>query len=166
MKKFIVLLLISFFATTMFAQERKNEASQKAQVSQMQQAGVHHHGLPTLPVIGSKDPKFMPPRPGKRIFDFRPSAERNIEHFRNWVQLNLRYPPLAVEGNISGVIYVTFEVKDGKIIPLTSKNILKGVNPLLDKEVIRVINSAPAWAPPQRMPGIQTFSMPVEFILK
>jgi len=64
------------------------------------------------------------------------------------------------------VVYVEFTVTEGKIMPLTIKNILKGVDPLLDNEVIRVINLNPIWAPPGKMHGTKTYSIPVQFILK
>ena len=58
---------------------------------------------------------------------------------------NLRYPEEAHKNNIQGRVIVTFDVeKDGSI---TEARVVKSVNPLLDDEALRVVNSMPNWIP-------------------
>ncbi len=60
-----------------------------------------------------------------------------------------RYPQAAVTKKIEGRVITTFVVeKDGSISDIT---ILRGVDSLLDREAIRVIEAMPKWKP-----GIQT----------
>lgn len=65
--------------------------------------------------------------------------------FVQWVNSVLRFPQEALEKNITGKVTVSFTIaKDGSI---TNAEILKSSNPIFDKEVMRVISSAPKWTP-------------------
>lgn len=69
----------------------------------------------------------------------------NINKFREWVQRNVKYPDIAKENGIQGKVFVMFLVdKEGSVQNVT---ILRGVDPSLDTEVIRVVKSSPTWAP-------------------
>lgn len=62
-----------------------------------------------------------------------------------FIQNNIQYPQDAIEQNIQGKVYVKFVVeKDGTV---SYVKIDKGVDPLLDKEALRVIRSMPKWKP-------------------
>jgi TonB family protein len=68
-----------------------------------------------------------------------------MDDFRKWIQSNLVYPPEAKKNGISGQVYVGFKVtSSGKVSDI---RIIRGVNPLLDKEAIRVVGSSPDWTP-------------------
>lgn len=67
------------------------------------------------------------------------------KEFYKWVSLRLIYPEEAKSQNIQGRIFAQFIVEaDGSVSNVT---ILKGVHPLLDQEVKRVISSSPKWEP-------------------
>jgi len=67
------------------------------------------------------------------------------EAFRDYVSENLRYPREAMEKGISGKVFVQFVVnREGLIENVT---VVKGLDPLLDKEAIRVVANSPAWTP-------------------
>lgn len=69
----------------------------------------------------------------------------NQDEFSSWVASNIQYPKEAVEKGIQGRVFVQFIIeKDGSII---NANILKGIDPLLDKEALRVILQSPKWKP-------------------
>jgi len=90
----------------------------------------------------------------------------SLETFRDWVQKNLVYPPVAVENGIFGRVTVQFAVNSrGEV---TDVKILRGVDPSLDKETIRVILSSPKWgAAKQGGRAVkQQFVMPVIFQLQ
>ncbi len=55
------------------------------------------------------------------------------------------YPEMAKENDIQGTVYVGFVVNEkGKV---TNVTVLRGVDPLLDKEAIKVIQGLPDWKP-------------------
>jgi periplasmic protein TonB len=90
----------------------------------------------------------------------------SLETFREWVQKNLVYPPVAVENGIFGRVTVQFAVNSrGEVVDV---KILRGVDPSLDKETIRVIIASPKWgAAKQGGRAVkQQFVMPVIFQLQ
>ena len=65
--------------------------------------------------------------------------------FREWVNSKIVYPPVAQEKGITGRVFVEFAIdKDGSV---TDVKLLRGVDPLLDGETLRVISSSPNWTP-------------------
>jgi len=65
--------------------------------------------------------------------------------FRDWVGKNTNYPTVAQENGISGRVYVEFTIsKTGEV---TDVKLLRGVDPLLDNEALRVIKASPKWTP-------------------
>jgi protein TonB len=90
----------------------------------------------------------------------------DVSTFREWVQKNLVYPPVAVENGIFGRVTVQFAVNSrGEV---TDVKILRGVDPSLDKETIRVIMSSPKWGPAKQGGRAvkQQFVIPVIFMLQ
>ncbi len=90
----------------------------------------------------------------------------SLETFREWVQKNLVYPPVAVENGIFGRVTVQFAVNSrGEVV---DAKILRGVDPSLDKETIRVIMASPKWGPAKQGGRAvkQQFVMPVIFQLQ
>lgn len=68
-----------------------------------------------------------------------------LDDFRRWVNENMKYPDLAIESGLQGRVHVQFTVNHlGKVVNV---KILRGVDPLLDKEAERVIRSSPDWQP-------------------
>lgn len=67
---------------------------------------------------------------------------------RDFISKNLRYPKFAKEKGIYGPVHVSFIVeKDGS---LTDFIVTRSVDPSLDKEAIRVLQSMPKWNPGKR----------------
>ncbi len=86
--------------------------------------------------------------------------------FSKWVNQRLVYPVKAKENNIQGRVTLQFTVeKDGSI---TGVKVLRGVNPLLDAEAIRVVSSSPNWTPGYQKgkPVRVNYTFPVIFMLK
>ena len=62
-----------------------------------------------------------------------------------YLRKNIKYPAICRENNIQGRVIVSFIVnKDGAIV---EPEVIKGVNPSLDKEALRVISGMPKWKP-------------------
>ena len=81
------------------------------------------------------------------IVDVKPlfNGKGADEAFREFVSENLRYPPEALEHGITARIIVEFIIeRDGSI---RNVRILRGADPLLDAEALRVVNSLPKWTP-------------------
>ena len=67
------------------------------------------------------------------------------DNFRAWVNEKLDYPTVAQENGVYGRVTLSFVVNvDGRVIDVT---LIKGVDPALDKEAIRVVSSSPRWTP-------------------
>ena len=62
-----------------------------------------------------------------------------------YIHDNVRYPVIAQENGIQGIVYVKFVVdKEGKAV---NAEVARPVDPSLDKEALRVINSLPRFKP-------------------
>ncbi|MBR6184462.1 protein TonB [Bacteroidales bacterium WCE2004] len=71
--------------------------------------------------------------------------EGDANSFVKYVQSNIKYPEKALENDIEGKVTVNFVVDAaGKI---RNAKVVKGVDPELDAEALRVVSEAPAWAP-------------------
>ncbi|MCB0430578.1 MAG: energy transducer TonB [Flavobacteriales bacterium] len=83
-----------------------------------------------------------------------------------FLQKNMKYPPKAVDANITGTVHVGFVVlEDGSI---TSVKVLRGIGGGCDEEAIRVVNAMPKWKPgKQRGKAVRcSFTLPVRFQLR
>lgn len=68
-----------------------------------------------------------------------------LKALAKYLKENLEYPQKAIKDNISGQVVVQFVVrKDGRI---SDVEIYKSVDPLLDKEAVRVVKAMPLWEP-------------------
>ena len=79
---------------------------------------------------------------------------------------NIRYPVIAQENGIQGRVICSFVVeRDGSI---TDVQVVRGVDPSLDREAIRVIQQMPRWKPgKQRGSAVRVrFTLPVVFRLQ
>jgi len=88
------------------------------------------------------------------------------EGFRTWIAKNLRYPEIAAENGISGKVYVQFAVNSkGEVVDAV---VVRGVDPALDKEAIRVVLASPKWSPgKQRGKAVKVqFTFPINFVLQ
>ncbi|HBK31794.1 MAG TPA: energy transducer TonB, partial [Porphyromonadaceae bacterium] len=78
---------------------------------------------------------------------------------------HIQYPPIARENAIEGRVICKFIIeKDGSI---SDVQVVRGVEPSLDREAVRVIESMPRWIPGQHHTEIVRvrFTMPVIFRL-
>ena len=85
---------------------------------------------------------------------------------RKYIAENVRYPEMAKENDIQGTVYVRFVVDtDGSV---KNVEVIRGVDQLLDKEAIRVVQSLPKWKPgKQRGKAVKvSHSVPIKFALQ
>ncbi len=94
-----------------------------------------------------------------------PEFPGGLSQFYRFLAVHVQYPKEARDKQIEGKVIVEFTVeKDGS---LSAFKILKGVDPSLDQEAIRVLKSTPKWTP-----GMQngtavrsSYAVPISFYL-
>lgn len=83
-----------------------------------------------------------------KVFDVveqMPTFPGGMGALYQWINKNPKYPVAAEADGIQGRVIVCFNVgKDGTI---SNATISKSVNPMLDKEAVRLVNSMPNWIP-------------------
>ena len=90
----------------------------------------------------------------------------DANQFSKWVNSRLVYPEIAKENGVQGRVTLQFTVeKDGTV---TKVKVLRGVDPSLDKEAVRVVSMSPKWKPgKQRDRAVPvTYTFPVIFQLR
>ena len=86
--------------------------------------------------------------------------------FSKWVNSKLVYPEIAKENGVQGRVTLQFTVNtDGSVSNVT---VLRGVDPSLDKEAMRIVSSSPKWEPGRQRdrPVKVTYTFPVIFQLR
>lgn len=102
------------------------------------------------------------------IVDFLPNEDmpKFIGNLNEFLSKNIRYPSIPAENGIQGRVVCQFVVnRDGQI---TDIKVLRSIDPLLDKEAVRVIQSMPAWKPgvQQGKPVSVRYTLPINFRLQ
>ncbi|MDD2381283.1 MAG: energy transducer TonB [Mariniphaga sp.] len=85
---------------------------------------------------------------------------------RQFIANAIKYPVIAQENGIQGRVYVQFVVNtDGSI---TDARIARGVDPSIDKEALRVVNTLPKWKPGKQRgkPVRVSYTVPINFVLQ
>ena len=80
------------------------------------------------------------------LADVRPTFQGGDENnFSKWVNSNLTYPAEAEEKGVQGRVTLSFTVTStGKVCDV---KVIRGVDPLLDNEAVRVVEMSPDWTP-------------------
>ena len=89
------------------------------------------------------------------------------EGILKYIGENTTYPEEAKKNNITGKVIVRFIVE--KDCTVTDATIIKSVDPLLDAEAIKVINSLPKFEKPAKNAGVAVrvfYMIPITFALK
>ena len=102
-----------------------------------------------------------------QLVEEKPSFQGgDANQFSKWVNSRLQYPEIAKENGVQGRVTLQFTVeKDGTV---TKVRVLRGVDPSLDKEAVRVVSMSPKWKPgKQRDRAVPvTYTFPVIFQLR
>ena len=104
-----------------------------------------------------------------KVFDVveqQPQFPGGMSELMKFLSDNIVYPQIALESGLQGRVIVQFVVnKNGEIVNI---QVVKGVDPFLDKEAVRVINTMPKWIPgKQNGQAVNVkFTLPVNFKLK
>lgn len=81
-----------------------------------------------------------------RVLDVKPSFKGgDANEFSRWVSLHMKYPEFCKENGVQGKVVTSFVInEDGRVVDV---KVLKGVDPALDREAVRVVSSSPKWKP-------------------
>lgn len=101
---------------------------------------------------------------------FRPdicknNIEGNLELYK-YINSSIRYPVIAQENGVTGRVFVSFVVgEDGYV---SKVKLLRGIDPSLDKEALRVIENLPRFAPGKQRgkPVKVSYSSVINFVLQ
>ncbi len=90
----------------------------------------------------------------------------DLNNFRVWVMMNVRYPQIAQKKRISGKVLLNFVIeRDGS---LTNIKVLNTPHKSLSEETIRVLRQSPKWTPGRQ--GGKTvrvsYNLPVDFRIR
>ncbi len=123
-------------------------------------------------VLKAKEEIAQPEPPKEeenKVFDVveeNPSFPGGQAALMQWLNANIKYPVIAAENGIEGRVIVQFVVsKTGSI---SDVRVVRGVDPSLDKEAVRVVRNMPNWTP-GRQNGTTVnvrFTLPVTFRLQ
>ncbi len=100
------------------------------------------------------------------VCDQMPMYPGGMQELMKYLQKNIQYPQEAKEKGIHGRVIVQFIVeKDGSI---TDTKVIRGIDPSLDSEALRVINAMPKWEPGKHKGEAVSvkYTVPVVFKLK
>lgn len=112
--------------------------------------------IATQPDVMDNEEEAIP----SQLVDYKPSFQGGDPNkFSEWVSQRLVYPDDAKEKGLQGRVTLQFRVeKDGTV---TNVKVLRGLDPSLDKEVVRVVSMSPKWTPGKKngrvVPVIYTF---------
>lgn len=122
-------------------------------------------------------PGWIPPKTDEKpsendtlhVSAVMPEYPGGIRELMSFIARNIQYPKEIAQGEVGaqGRVIVQFIVnKDGNII---NPKIVRGVDPYLDKEALRVVNLMPKWKPGELEDGTKVavyYTIPVMFRLQ
>ena len=92
-----------------------------------------------------------------------PGGESALQRF---LMANVKYPSIAAENGVQGKVYVNFVVD--RVGAISNVKVVRGVDPAVDKEAVRVVKSMPKWIPGrQNGEAVRvSFTVPINFVLQ
>ncbi len=84
----------------------------------------------------------------------------------SFINKSIRYPVIAQENGIQGRVICTFIIdKTGKVV---EGQVIRGIDPSLDNEALRVVNTIPQWEPGKQRgkPVRVKYTVPITFRLQ
>jgi protein TonB len=128
-----------------------------------EETGVDIATLQEHKVIVQEEPKE------EKVFEIveqPPSFPGGEAAMYDWLSKNINYPVIAQENNIQGRVVCQFVV--GRNGEIEDVKVVRGVDPSLDKEAIRVIKAMPKWIPGKQGGNAVKvrYTLPVQFKLQ
>lgn len=100
------------------------------------------------------------------IVEEMPEFPGGTEALQKYLAQSVDYPVVAQENGIQGRVYIQFVInQNGEV---TNATILRGVDPSLDREALRVVEAMPKWKPGKQRnsPVRVSYIVPINFLLQ
>lgn len=100
------------------------------------------------------------------IVEEMPEFPGGTEALQKYLAQSVRFPVIAQENGIQGRVYIQFVInQNGEV---TNATILRGVDPSLDREALRVVEAMPKWKPGKQRnrPVRVSYTVPINFVLQ
>ena len=155
------LALLLIFANSCINQERKSDKGVETGSVEPSPADTSQIiVLGEIEGVGGQDSDIF------EVVEDQASFPGGMDALRTFLVNNLHYSIEAQEKGIQGKVILNFVVeKDGS---LSDIRVLRGIDPLLDEEAVRVVKRMPRWIPGKNKGEIvrARFTLPVAFQLK
>ena len=162
-KKFSLLLLLPLLGGTMLLLA---ECTSQDTAATMEKAAAEKTLPAAAPETKAATDQAREPVPFAKLETKPRFQDGDANMFAHWVNQNLRYPEEAREKKLQGRVTLQFTIEeDGS---LTNVKVLRGVDPILDKEAVKVVSQSPKWTPGYvgEKPVRVVFNFPVVFQLE
>lgn len=154
----LFVLPLAIVAIAAFARPEVKSVSQDLEAVQLNDI------LPDTPPLEEPAPQINPEDTAiYQVVQLMPEFPGGMVELMNYISSNVRYPAEALAAGIEGRVTTIFIVeRDGTI---SNVQVLRGVEPSLDAEALRVIRSMPTWKPGYQndKPVRTRYTMPVNF---
>jgi len=100
------------------------------------------------------------------IVEEMPEFPGGTAELQKYLATSVRYPVIAQENGVQGRVYIQFVInQNGEV---TNAVVLRGVDPSLDKEALRVVQAMPKWKPGKQRnrPVRVSYTVPINFVLQ
>ena len=100
------------------------------------------------------------------VVEKQPEFPGGMSELMKFLAKSIKYPVIAQENGIQGRVICAFVVnRDGSVV---DAEVLRGVDPSLDKEALRVIGTMPKWTPGKQRgkPVRVKYTVPITFRLQ
>lgn len=100
------------------------------------------------------------------VVEEMPSFPGGDQELLKFMAENTKYPPLARENGLQGIVVITFMVDERGRIDKVS--VLRGIGGGCDEEAVRVVKAMPRWTPGRQrgMPVRVQYNLPFRFTLR
>lgn len=148
---------------------RESPESMVQKYGELVKNGVIEITLKTGATAVEKDTQSLLAQNGDVVFNIveeMPEFSGGEDALRQYIANHISYPDEAKMKGIAGKVYVTFVVeKDGSV---GRAKVVRGVDPLLDAEALKVVKEMPAWTPgKQRGEAVAvSYTIPINFALQ
>lgn len=98
--------------------------------------------------------------------DEMPEFPGGMPALLKFIANSVNYPVIAQENGIQGKVFVNFVINaDGQV---SDAKVIRGVDPSLDKEALRVVNNLPEWKPGKQAGRAVrvSYNVPISFVLQ
>jgi protein TonB len=113
---------------------------------------------PDIPIDNQEPEGFLP-------FEEAPEFPGGAEALVKFILDNIEYPDIPKKENVQGKVGIEFIINEkGEV---TNAKVVRSVDPYLDAEALRVINSMPLWTPGKMggRPVKVKMGLPIKFVL-